>query len=30
VEEAVKLPVGSVVVVRAVSGVKLMVEEKKI
>ncbi len=28
-EEGINLPVGSVVVVRAISGVKLMVEEKK-
>lgn len=28
-EEGITLPVGSVVVVRAISGVKLMVEEKK-
>ena len=28
--EGVKLPVGSVVVIRAISGVKLMVEEKKV
>lgn len=29
IEEGITLPVGSVVVIRAISGVKLMVEEKK-
>lgn len=29
IEEGITLPVGSVVIIRAISGVKLMVEEKK-